>query len=60
MLNYCSGVEFSSNFKGFVREKVERTCYAQLTGFVLVGSSKTLCIHMNIHVFMYIKEHILS
>jgi len=31
---------------------------AQLTMFILVGSSKALCIQMNI--FMYIKEHTLS
>jgi len=50
---------FSCNFfKDFVSEKTELTCYAQLTGFILVGSSKALCIYMN--RFMYIKEHILS
>jgi len=50
---------FSCNFlKDFVREKAELTCYVQLTGFILVGSSKVLCIKMDIP--MYVKEHILS
>ena len=50
---------FSCNSKGF--RKVEgrtNTLCAQSTVFILVGSSKALCIQMNI--FMYIKEHILS
>jgi len=32
---------------------------AQLTGFILVGSSKALCIgyiHVNEHIFMYVKR----
>jgi len=34
-LNYCSYViPFSCNFKDFVREKAELTCYAQLTWFI--------------------------
>ena len=55
MLNYCSNVNVLLYFlKDFVREKTELTRYAQLTRFILVGSSKALCISMSI--FMYIKN----
>jgi len=38
-------LSFSCNFlKDFVREKAELTWYAQLKGFILVGSSKAVCI----------------
>jgi len=31
-------------FKDFVKEKAELICYAHVTGFILVGSSKALYI----------------